>query len=223
MNPEPAEQNSLTGGERYETLLEMFCAATNEVPDLADRELVSQAADDLIDRISYAATVADFHRAFVRAVSAARLPPTALAAAENHSEATILLFLRQLLTELERRRPWPDPALLQADPDEWPSLGSSLPIAWMELPLPMVQESVKASFTAESDTDTPLLVLRLRTGQLVALVGEEGLEPSRFLLLLPDAEGQQDPAGVINYLVEYTGLPLETEGIGPAMTTLTDR
>ncbi len=55
MNPEPAEQNSLTGGEGYETLLEMFCASTNEVPDLADRKLVSRAADDLIDRISYAA------------------------------------------------------------------------------------------------------------------------------------------------------------------------
>jgi len=84
----------------------------------------------------------------------------ALAAAENHSEATILLFLRQLLIELERRRPWPDPALMEVDPDEWPSLGSSLPIAWLEPPMPMVQEAVKASFTAESDTDMPLLVLR---------------------------------------------------------------
>ncbi|MBU3065378.1 hypothetical protein KO481_28100 [Nocardia sp. NEAU-G5] len=214
MNPEPAEQNSLTGGKRYETLLEMFCASANDVPDLADRTLVSQAADDLIDRISYTATVADFHRAFVRAVSAARLPPMALAAAENHSEATILLFLGRLLAELERRRPWPDPALVQADAEEWPSLGSSLPIAWMELPLPLVQEAVKASFTAASDMERPLLVLRLRTGQLVGLVGEEGPEPSRFLILLPDTEEQQDPSGVIDYLVEYTGLPLETEGIG---------
>ncbi len=86
----------------------------------------------------------------------------------------------------------------------------------MELPLPMVQEAVKASLTAESDTDMPLLVLRLRTGQLIALVGEEGLEPSRFLLLLPYAEEQQDPAGVINYLVEYTGLLFEAEGIRPS-------
>src|SRR6266568_4815804 len=197
VNPEPAEQDSPSGGGRYETLLEMFCASASEVPDLANRELVSDAADDLIDRISYAATVADFHRAFVRAVRAARLPRTALAAAENHSEAAILRFLRQLLAELERRRPWPDPALAPVDPDEWPSLGSSLPIAWMELPLPMVQAAVKAQFTAESDTDLPLLVLRLRTGQLVALVGEEGPEPSRFLILLPDARGQQDSARVI--------------------------
>jgi hypothetical protein len=222
VNPEPAEQDSFTGDERYETLLEMFCASANDVPDLAGGEMISQAADDLIDGISYEPAMADFHRAFVRAVSTATLPPTALAAAENHSEVALLLFLGQLLAEMERRRPWPAPALVQADPEEWPSLGSSLPIAWMELPLPLVQEAVKASFTAESDADMPLLVLRLRTGQLVALVGEQNPEPSRFLVLLPDAEGQQDSAAVIDYLVQYTGLPLETEGIELSMTTLPD-
>ena len=64
-------------------------------------------------------------------------------------------------------------------------------------------------------------VLRLRTGQLVALIGERNPQPSRFLILRPDAEGQQDPAHVIDYLVRYTGLPLETEGIGSSMTELT--
>ena len=219
MNPSTGEQDSLTGNGRHATLLETFCASARFVPELADHELVEHAADDLIDRTSYEATVAEFHQAFVRAVTAATLPPAALAAAENHSEATLLSFLRQLLAELERRRPWPEPPLIQVDPDEWPALGSGLPIAWTELPLPLIEQATRASFDTPSDTEMPLAVLRLRGGTIVALVGEPGPEPNRFLVLMPDTEGQQDPAEVIEYLARYAGLPLETEGIGQSITT----
>jgi hypothetical protein len=101
VNLSSAPPDAHTGDERYETLLEMFCAATRYVPDLTDGELVTHAADDLIDQVSHPLAVAEF-----RAVSAV---------AEIHSEATILAFLRQLLAELDRRRPWPEPAAL--DPD----------------------------------------------------------------------------------------------------------
>ncbi|WP_216897428.1 hypothetical protein [Nocardia alni] len=225
MDAEPVMWDSPPDDEQYEMLLEMFCDSARYVSDLSGDELVTHAADDLIDRLSYEATVADFHPVFVRAVTTATLPPMALAAAEIHSAAAILSFLGRLLIELERRRPWPQPTLLPVDPEQWPSLGSGLPIAWFELPLPLAQESVRASFDLDAEisgAETTLLVLRLRGGQLVALVGERGPAPSRFLVLMPDAEGQQDPAEVIEYLVAYTGLPLETEGIGQDMTTLSD-
>lgn len=218
MTSPPAESDSITGDEQYRTLLEIFCASAQYAPDLMDEELVAQAADDLIDRVSYRATVADFHPVFVRAVTTGTLPPAALATAENHSETTILSFLRRLLDELERRRPWPEPPLVQVDPREWPALGGSTPIAWVDLPLPLVEEATRASFAdaagaALPDAEIPLLVLRLRTGDLVALVGERSHTPSRFVILLPGADARQDPAVVIEYLVRYTGLPLETAGI----------
>ncbi|WP_067667056.1 hypothetical protein [Nocardia miyunensis] len=223
MNPEPLEQDSLDD-EWYETLLEMFCASARYAPDLTSQDVVGHAADDLIDRISYEPTVAEFHPAFVRAVAAETLPPGALAAAEIHSEATILSFLGRLLEELERRLPWPEPTLVPVDAEEWPSLGSGLPIAWLELPLPLVEQAVRASFDPDSsdpeDAGMPLLVLRLRSRQLVAVLGEQSSEPSRFLVLLPDAEGQQDAAEVIEYLIDHTNLPLRTEGIEQSMTTL---
>ncbi|MBU3066502.1 hypothetical protein KO481_33895 [Nocardia sp. NEAU-G5] len=218
MHPQRALQDPST----YADLIAEFCASASEVDDLADPELVDRAADDLIDRISYTATVAEFHAAFVRVVTAAALPPGAAAAAQPHSGTTMLAFLRRVLAELERRRPWPEPALAQADIEDWPSTGSGLPIAWLRLPLPLVEQAVNASFEQVPGPDMPLLVLRLRTGQLVALIGAPGPAPDRFLVLLPDAENQQDPAEVIDHLVAYTGLPLETQGIGQHMTMLAD-
>jgi len=222
VNPEPAEPDSLTHDE---ALLETFCASAQYAPDLADDEVVVRAADDLIDRISYEATVTEFHAVFVRAVTSGTLPPAALAAAGSHSAAAILSFLGRLLAELERRRPWPDPALVQLDPGHWPPLDSSLPIAWVDLPLPLVEQATRASFGAPFEgaspgTEMPLMVLRLRTGHMVALLGdgEQGPEPSSFLVLLTDTRRRRESAAVIEYLVRYTGLPLETAGIKRAMT-----
>ncbi|MQY22494.1 hypothetical protein [Nocardia macrotermitis] len=210
--------------DRYEMLLEMFCASMRYVPELTDSELVAHAADDLIDQVSYPVTVTDFRPVFAHAVDDDELPPGALAAAENHTETTILAFLRQLLAELDRRRPWPDPALVPVDPEQWPALADSVPIAWLHQPLPVVEQSVRAAFDTTSDAvsteaESPLLVLRLRELGQVALLGEQQSEPGHFLVLLPDGGRGRDPAAVLEYLTTYTGLPFETAGIEQSTTT----
>ncbi|MCX4093068.1 hypothetical protein [Nocardia sp. alder85J] len=221
MNPEPTVADSFDEAEWLETLLAEFCAPMSEIGDLDDADLVARAATDLIDGISHWATVDEFHPAFTRAVTSATLPAATLLAAEGHTEAEILTFLRQLLAELERRRPWPDPAFLEADATEWPSAGAGLPIGWVELPTALVEHAVKATFD-ESEDGAPVLVLRLRGGQLVALIGEAGDRPSRFVVVLPDADGQQDADDVIGYLVGYAGLPVRTEGVQRSFTMLSD-
>ncbi|WP_019929539.1 hypothetical protein [Nocardia sp. BMG111209] len=222
MNPEPSLQESFDEIEWQETLLAEFCAAMSEVADLDEAELVSRAATDLIDRISHWATVDEFHPAFVRAVTAAEVPPAALAGAGGHGEPAILAFLRQLLAELERRRPWPEPVFAEVDSDEWPSPGSGVPIGWIELSAPLVEHAVKATFDEAGREGAPVLVLRLRGGQLLALIGESRSSPARFVVTLPDAEGQRDATEVLEYLVEYTGLPVRTDGIERTFTMLSD-
>jgi hypothetical protein len=222
VNPEPSLQDSFDELEWQETLLAEFCAAMSEVADLDEAELVARAATDLIDRISHWATVDEFHPAFTRAVTSATVPAAALTAAGGHGEAAILAFLRQLLAELERRRPWPEPAFAEADPDEWPSPGSGVPIGWIELSMPLVEHAVKATFGEPGRGGTPVLVLRLRGGQLIALIGEDDPRPARFAVVLPDAEGQRDAAEVLDHVVGYTGLPVHTEGVERSFTMLSD-
>lgn len=199
-------------------LVVQLCASMAYVDELTGPEIVADAATDLIDRISYVAKVEEFYPALAQVVSAGTVPELAVALAEGFTEDQILDFLRRLVAELDRRRPWPEPALVPVDPQTWPSLGSSVPIGWVDLVIADLEWAVKAAFADVPDGDNPLLVLKMRGGQLVALVGDEEPNPSRFLILLPDAADQQDPTVVIDYLERYAGLRVETEGLMEALT-----
>lgn len=87
----------------------------------------------------------------------------------------------------------------------------------MDIPITDLEWAVKAGFGDVAADDLALLVLRLRSAQLVALVGEEDPNPGRFLVLLPEREDQQDPASVIAYLERYAGLRVESEGLEQAL------
>ncbi|WP_156095050.1 hypothetical protein [Nocardia lijiangensis] len=198
-------------------LVVQLCASMAHVDDLSGAEIVADAATDLIDRISYIETVDEFYPALAQAVAAETVPELAIDLAGGFPEEQILDFLRRLVAELDRRRPWPGPALVPVDPRTWPSIGSSVPIGWVDSDISDLEWAVKAGFADVPEGDNPLLVLRMRGGQLVALVGDEEPNPTRFLVLLPDADDQQDPAEVTDYLMRYAGLRVESEGMAEAM------
>ncbi|WP_157119939.1 hypothetical protein [Nocardia xishanensis] len=202
-------------------LVVQLCASMVYLDDLSGAEIVADAATDLIDRISYAPTVEEFYPALAQAVAAETVPELAVDLAGGFTEEQILDFLRRLVAELDQRRPWPEPALVPVDPRTWPSIGSSAPIGWVDIFISDLEWAVKAAFADVPDGDNPLLVLRMRGGQLVALVGDEEPNPTRFLVLLPDADDQQDPGEVTDYLMRYAGLRVESEGLAEAMAEVT--
>lgn len=182
------------------------------VQDLAGAQVAGNAATDLIDRISYRYRVEEFYPELVAVVEAGRLPADLVAVADGHDEAAILNFLTRLVAELDARRPWPDPALLQVDSAAWNSPGAARAIAWLDIPKPVLEAMLHGAF--ESVPEGELLVLRLRPGHLVALLAENRPEPDRFIVLLPDDDWSSAP-DVIAYLADYTGLELETAGLDP--------
>ncbi|MGF6882749.1 hypothetical protein ABIA39_001691 [Nocardia sp. GAS34] len=192
--------------------LHQFCASMAHVEDLSGEDLVAEAAQDLIDRVSYAPTVAEFYPALADAVAAADLPDDIVESTDGFGREEILDFLERVVAELDRRRPWPDPALLAVDPQDWPSIGASRPIGWVDMFIDELEWALKESFGDVPDDDLPMLVLRLRGGQLVALVGEDP-DPERFLVLLPDLDGRREPREVIDYLARYAGLEVSTDGL----------
>lgn len=203
--------------EAEPTLVVQLCASMIYIDDLADPQLIVDAADDLIDRVSYAATVEQFYPALAHAVAAGALPATTVELAGGFTEERILDFLGRLVAELDRRRPWLDPALVSIDPRQWPSLGASTPIGWVDITITDLEWAVKAPFADVAEDDQPLLVLRMRDGQLVALVGEPEPYPTRFLVLLPDLAGQRPAGDVVDYLARYAGLRIESDGLAQAL------
>ncbi|MQY24956.1 type VII secretion system-associated protein [Nocardia aurantia] len=189
----------------------MLCESISYVGELSD-EMMGHAADDLIDRVSYPATVEEFYPALREVVTAGAVPGEALARVGDHDEPEVLDFLSRLTTELERRQPWPTPALVMVDGRDWPSPGASVPIAQLDVPRDELETAVHARFTATGDV--PFMVLRLRSGQVVGLAGDGGAEQSRFTLLLPDLPDGMGSADVITYLARYTGLEPVALGAG---------
>lgn len=223
--PGPTPQRAgAVGGDADEfgepPLVTQLCASMAYLDDLSGAEIVADAAQDLIDRISYAATVSEFYPALAESVAAGTLPGEALELAGGFDAAQILDFFARLVTELDRLRPWPDPALVSVDPATWPSMGSSVPIGWVDLPIDDLEWAVKAPFGDVIPDEPPMLVLRLRDGRVVALVGDEDPEPAQFVLLLPDQAEQRDAAEVIAYLARYAGLRVETEGLQEALAEM---
>ncbi|MFE9789621.1 hypothetical protein ACFYO7_30010 [Nocardia salmonicida] len=190
----------------------LLCASMAYVENLSGDGIAVAAAEDLIDGISYVATVEDFYQALTQAFSAETLPDSVVELAGGYSMAEILEFFGRLLAELDRRRPWPPPVAVPVDPHTWPTPGSSRLVGSIDSSLSALEWAVKAGFADVPDDDQVVLVLRLRTGQLIALVGEQGHAPTKFLVLLPDLEDQQDPVEVAAYLSRYTGLRVEFDG-----------
>ncbi|MRH89364.1 hypothetical protein GFY24_18240 [Nocardia sp. SYP-A9097] len=214
----PADSGPTDPAELAEPLLIVqLCASMIYVDDLSGAEIVADAAEDLIDRMSYAATVQEFYPALAQAVSTRTVPDAAVDLADGFEAAQILDFLDRLVAELDRRRPWPDPALVSVDPAVWPSMGASRPIGWVDIAITDLEWAVKAPFGDIAADDLALLVLRMRGGQLVALLGEEDPNPERFLVLLPDLGAQQDAGSVIAYLERYAGLTVESDGLEQAL------
>ncbi|MEU7145831.1 hypothetical protein ABZ942_40760 [Nocardia sp. NPDC046473] len=201
-------------------LVTQLCASMAYLDDLSGAEIVADAAQDLIDRISYAATVSEFYPALVASVAAGTLPDEVRELAGGFDTAQILDFFARVVTELDRLRPWPEPALVSVDPATWPSMGSSVPIGWVDIPIDDLEWAVKAPFGDVVADEPPMLVLRLRDGRMVALVGDEEPDPAQFVLLLPAHADQRDSAEVIAYLARYAGLRVETEGLQEAMTEM---
>ncbi|WP_167461404.1 hypothetical protein [Nocardia brasiliensis] len=198
-------------------LLVQLCASMAQVEDLSGAQIVADAATDLIDRISYVATVGEFYPVLAAAVAAETVPDLAVELTDGFNAQEVLDFLRRLVAELDDRRPWPEPALTPVDPRTWPSQGASVPIGWLDLTITDLEWAVKAGFADVPVGEHPLLVLRMRDGQLVALVGDAQPNPVRFLVLVPDTAAQPDPAEVRDYLARYAGLRVETEDLAAAL------
>lgn len=214
----PPAADSVPEPEPEPALVVQLCASMVYLSDLTGQEIVADAATDLIDRISYVATVDEFYSELARVVAAGIVPPLAVDLAGGFAPETILDFLTRLVAELDRRRPWPEPALTPVDPATWPSIGTSVPIGWLDVAIEDLEWAVKAGFADVPPGENPLLVLRMRDEHVFALVGDPDPHPTRFLVLLPDGGDQASPVAVGEYLRRYAGVSMTTDGLAEAMT-----
>jgi hypothetical protein len=181
-------------------------------PDIRDEGIVSRTVDSMINGRYFPGSVAEYAAAIDATLRDGHLAPAVLGNSRRYSEAELLDLLRRLDRELDRRRPWPDPPFVKLDVAQWPSFDSARPIARIDRPAHQVTNLLDRNFdqVPVGGGQLPVLLLRLRTGDVIALVGSVDPRSTSFLLLQRDPG---DPTEIVTRFGELTGIhPVSIEG-----------
>jgi hypothetical protein len=177
------------------------------VPNLADESVVDRAADDLINQISFMHPVEEFYDALAYTVGRGRIQPQALEIVEGfHTEPELLAFFARLVARLDELKPWPKPRFLKRDISVWETFSHAKAIAQITAPETTVVGRLNNSFdrVPAGTGMLPVIVLELRTGETVAIVGSADPRSTVFTLMQRDPG---DPDEVVEHFRELAGFP----------------
>jgi hypothetical protein len=120
-------------------------------------------------------------------------------------QAQIAGFLRALANRLDALRPWPEPKFLRLEASAWATFANAVPIARLDASILRVRKIVRGVFEPAGDAPPRrcVLMLKLATGETVALLGSHG--PQEKITLLTDA--RDNPAEAVEHFIEATDLP----------------
>jgi hypothetical protein len=176
-------------------------------PDLSDATATRMVAN-MIDGRLFRTPVAVFAATIGQVLQAGALHPQTAGMSRRHTEAELLDYLGRVAQKLEERRPWPPPLLTKLDAAQWPAFGDATVIARIDRPMHAVKSAIREPFdeVPTADGTLPVVILQLRTGEVVAVLGS-----TSFVLL---HRGSGDPAEVLAHFREAT--TFRPEDISPA-------
>lgn len=168
-------------------------------PDLSDAT-AARLVDNIIEGRLFSAPVTDFAAAIDQTLRAGGLHPQTVSSTRRYTEPELMEFLGRVARALDSRRPWPPPRFAKLDVAEWPSFGSATPIARIDRPAHQLTGAL--GYSLDRVGQLPVLILRLRTGEVVALLGSVDPRATSFALLQRDPG---DPSEIIAHFRTLTG------------------
>ncbi|MFD5095248.1 hypothetical protein ACFWMR_31920 [Amycolatopsis thailandensis] len=175
---------------------------TADLRHRADDGFVERIADELIRQRFFTLPVGDYHRAATAALASGER-----IAGEQDDEAVTRDFLVRLVQALDDRGPWPEPPYSTSGTGEWATLRDAPTIARVPLTDRQIEASLNRVFAEEPPGvgDVRVLVLRLRTGQQIALRASRPFREPGVDLLTYD-----DPVSTVAAFGELTGIDAST-------------
>ncbi|MBT8224132.1 MAG: hypothetical protein HKP61_17275 [Dactylosporangium sp.] len=175
----------------------------DRVDDPRDRSMAARCADSIINRRHFSHPVEWYAEALSLTLGAGRLSPQTSQMSRRYSEAELLGFLTLLAECLDEARPWPRPAFVKRDIAEWAAFGEARAIAKIVRPMHQINGILNAAFdfVPLGEERLPVMILELRSGEVVALMGSIEPKSMTFLLMRRDPG---DPVALITRFCEYT-------------------
>lgn len=171
-----------------------------------DEEMVHFNADSAVTYTTLDLGPEVYHRAIEQALaSGAGLDESSFL--PQFDQEQIRVFLRGVSSRLDELRPWPEPLLRPLHPDAWNEFSAARRIARLDASVVEVMSFLQKGFSPIGDArpGVQVMMLQLRTGEAVALVGSYGLNEK--VVLLTDAAGEA--AQIVEHFVSATGFPAE--------------
>ena len=150
------------------------------VRDLTDT-VVDHGARDLIAS-RYADKSAGF---YYDGIEAALRSDEVLTAAHRtpHAEPVFRDFLRRIRARMDELRPWPTPPYVRLPLHDWPRFADARAVATVPVRMGDAEQKLLVSaHRLPGGGEASVLMLRLGTGEEVALVGNPGIKPVTLLL-----------------------------------------
>ena len=151
---------------------QVLYAATFRMP--VDDKFVESVADKMIRQKQFLDPVAIYYRAMTDALASGE----SIALNKDHDETDVRDYLTRLLRGLGERKPWLEPPFRQENDDMWPEVRQAPIIASIPLTGDQVEDRLDLVFDDVDDAE--VIILRLRTGQVVALVNRFPFDQPRL-------------------------------------------
>ena len=166
-------------------------------------EIVQWNADSAVHFTTLTRGPETYYQAITEALASGE-PLDGLRQLRQFDDAQISSFLRALADRLDALRPWPEPRFRKLDSDTWTAFRDAVPIARLHASIRQVTDVLQKGFRPAGDADPGMhvLMLKLATGEIVALRGSYG--PDDVTLLTDAAE---DTTAAIDHFTAATGFP----------------
>lgn len=197
------DQNATRG------LVNQIIYGIDQARDLTNKATAMRCADSIVNRRHFPGPPEWYAEAIDLTLRSGHLPEQTMEMTRLYTEAELLGFLSLLSDCLDELKPWPKPAFLKLDINLWGTFKDAKPIAKIVRPMHQINSILNDLFdqVPVGADKLPVMILELRSGDVVALIGSVEPRNSTFLLMPRDPG---DSAALIARFCEYTGfLPQE--------------
>ncbi len=189
-------------------LMNQLLYGVDQVRDLTAAAAVEHCAERVIGQRYFRQPAERYKQALEATLNRGSLPTQSRELSRRFSEAELLEYLARLDRRLDELRPWPRPAFLKLDISAWNGFGDAEPLATINRPAIDVIGLLNRGFDPVPTPagELPVMVLRLRSGEVVALVGSIDHRSTVFTLVSRDPG---DAVQVIDHFCRFTGFPAD--------------
>lgn len=189
----------MNSSETWRTAVDDLVYAVQFAEELTS-ELAASHARRLLAKPAGTFTQEEQYEALAHATTGADLG--AGVPGQPHTDEDLRAFVADVVAEMDRQRPWTQPALRPLPLERWSDFADAPAVAALDVPFPEIMQRLQQSFTPAPDDGRLVCLLQLAPGHELA-IADEWWPESEAMAVLTRADKPQE---VLDYLIAHTAL-----------------